>query len=209
MLAGVAHGADVSVRWQARVDSYLARDRVEPPPLGAVVFTGSSSIDFWTTLREDFPGVTTVNRGIDGMRIADLSTFARQLVLPLRPRVVVLYAGENDLAAGGTVEAVVTAFEQARELIFTACPEARLVVLSLKPSLRRRALLPLMRETNTRLSALCDADKRCTFIDVFSPMLDATGEPRAELFDEKGLHMTPAGYRLWTALVAVAVPKDR
>jgi lysophospholipase L1-like esterase len=192
-------------RWEPKLSRYLDRDKASPPPTGAIVFAGSSSIEMWETMAADFPGVVTVNRGIGGTWLADLPKFAGRLVLPLRPRMLVVYAGENDLHAGQTVDSVVAAFDQVRDQFFAAEPNARLVFLALKPSPSRRAFLPQMRAANARIAAACGADRRCTFVDVFTPMLDAAGEPRGELFLADKLHMNAEGYRLWTKLVAPAV----
>jgi lysophospholipase L1-like esterase len=42
-------------------------------------------------------------------------------------------------------------------------------------------------------------------VDVASPMLGGDGRPKPELFVEDGLHMTPAGYDIWTAVVSQAL----
>ncbi len=192
-------------RWQAKVDRYLERDRLNPPPHNGIVFTGSSSIEMWTSLPTDFPKLPVVRRGIGSTWLLDQLTLAPKLVYPLKPHTVVLYAGENDLQDKRTVADVVDAFQQVRAQIFSELPSARLVFIALKPSPSRTALLDQMREANTRIAALCDEDPRCTFIDIFTPMLDAAGRPRPELYLNDRLHMTPEGYRLWTQLVAPAL----
>jgi lysophospholipase L1-like esterase len=190
-------------RWQARVDRYLnVRDKQNPPAIGGVVFTGSSSIDMWVSLKTDFPKLDVVNRGIGGTWLADLPHFAPELVYPLKPRIVVVYSGENDLQDGRTVEQVVAAFKELRDQIHTRAPGAPIVFLALKPSPSRRAILGQMREANNRIAELCGEDPLCTFVDVFTPMLNAQGEPRPEIFSKDNLHMNAEGYRLWTKLVA-------
>lgn len=188
-------------RWEARVGRYLEKDKTVPPAIGGIVFTGSSSIDMWGTLASDFPGWPVVRRGIGGTMLAELPDFAPQLVYPLKPRIVVVYAGENDLELGRTVADVVDAFKHVRAQIRAQTADAPVVFIALKPSPRRRALTAQMREANDQIAALCAADKGCTFIDVFTPMLDAQGEPRTDLFIEDALHMNAKGYRLWTELV--------
>ena len=190
-------------RWQPRVDRYLTlRDKEKPPHVGGSGFTGSSSIDMWQSLAADFPNHRVVNRGIGGTWLADQLFLAPKLVYPLKPHTIVVYAGENDLQAGRSVEDVVTAFQQLRDQIHSTLPKARIVFLALKPSPSRTALLEKMRDSNNRIAALCAKDPLCTFVDVFTPMLDASGQPRAELFIEDNLHMNAAGYRLWTSIVA-------
>jgi len=194
-----------TARWEARVGRYLERDKSQHPPEGAVVFAGSSSIDIWSTLKTDFPGIPVVNRGIGGTHLGDLPDFAPQLILPLHPRILVVYAGDNDLADGRSVAEVIAAFDKMRSQFHAAEPEAKLVFIALKPSPLRKALLPRMREANQKIFQLCQADPRCRFVDVFAPMLDAKGEPRTDLFGPDNLHMNQAGYRLWTSLVAPAI----
>lgn len=195
-------------RWQSRVDRYLnVKDKERAPHVGGVVFTGSSSIDMWTSLASDFPDLPVVNRGIGGTWLADQLHLAPKLVYPLKPHTVVLYAGENDLQDQRTVDQVVQTFERVRGQLFAALPDARLVFLALKPSPSRVALLEKMREANSRIAALCARDPRCTFVDVFTAMLDARGQPRPELFIADNLHMNAEGYRLWTSLVAPVLAK--
>lgn len=215
LLAPLAHAAvppdlprnpDDPIRWQARVERYLnIRDKANPPPTGGVVFTGSSSIDMWSTLKADFPNLAVVNRGIGGTWLADQLHIAPQLVYPLDPKIIVLYAGENDLFAGRSVDDVITAYKKVREQIRREEPAARLVFLALKPSPSRDYLTAAMRDANDQIAALCAKDPHCTFVDVFTPMLDANGKPRAELYIEDNLHMNAEGYRLWTSIVAPAL----
>ncbi len=198
-----------SARWEARVGRYLEKDKAQSPAERAVVFAGSSSIDIWSTLKTDFPGISVVNRGISGTHLGDLPDYAGRLVYPLHPRILVVYAGDNDLADGRSVAEVVAAFERLRRQFYAAEPEARLVFISLKPSPRRKALLPQMREVNQAISALCQGDPQAKFVDVFTAMLDGAGEPRADLFGPDNLHMNQAGYRLWTSLVGPVIGPGR
>lgn len=200
------HAAQLDpARWEPRVARYLEKDREQPPPRGAVLFAGSSSIDRWVTLKADFPGLAVINRGIGGTHLEDLPEYADRLVLPLHPKIYVVYSGENDLQARRSVVEVVAAFDRVRAQYFSAVPAGRLVYLAIKPSPLRRTLMGRMREANTLIAAACATDPRCTFVDVFTPMLDAAGEPRPELFSADNLHLSPEGYRLWTRLVGPAI----
>jgi hypothetical protein len=94
--------------WVAEIERLTAGDGAQPPA-GGVVFVGSSSIRLWSTLAEDFPGVPIINRGFGGSELPDSVHFADRIVMPYRPRAVVLYAGQNDLWAGKSPSAVCTA----------------------------------------------------------------------------------------------------
>jgi len=190
-----------SSRWDARVERYLAKDKEAPPPIGGVVFVGSSTIDMWPSLKTDFPDLPVVRRGIGGTWLADVTQFAPKLVYPLKPRIVVVYGGENDLNAKRTVEDVVEAFEAVLRQIHTEAPNASVVYLAIKPSPLRAWLLPAMREANRRIAALCAKDPLCEFVDVFTPMFDSKGELRSELFAEDKLHMNADAYRIWREII--------
>jgi hypothetical protein len=92
-------------RFEAEIRAFEAADRTSPPPFGGIVFIGSSSIKNWTDVAADFPGVPVLNRGFGGSTLADVVYYADRILLPYRPRLVVLYAGDNNLASGRTPRA--------------------------------------------------------------------------------------------------------
>ena len=189
-------------RFEAEIRAFEAADRAKPPPLGGVVFIGSSSIKNWTDLAADFPGVPVLNRGFGGSTLADVVYYADRILLPYRPRLVVLYAGDNDLAEGRTPERVVRDYRAFVARLRSAWPAARLAFVSIKPSPSRRAYIDRMRETNQRIRSEIARDSLLAYVDVFTPMLGARGQPRPELFLDDSLHMTRAGYLLWRRLLA-------
>jgi GDSL-like lipase/acylhydrolase family protein len=93
-------------RFEPEIRAFEAGDRAHPPPLGGVVFVGSSSIKNWTNVAADFPGVPVLNRGFGGSTLGDVVYYADRIVFPYRPRLVVLYAGDNDLTLGRTPDRV-------------------------------------------------------------------------------------------------------
>jgi lysophospholipase L1-like esterase len=188
-------------RFEAEIRAFEAADRASPPPLGGVVFIGSSSIKNWTDLAADFPGVPVLNRGFGGSTLADVVRYEDRILLPYRPRLVVLYAGDNDLAEGRTPERVLGDYRAFVERLRSAWPAARVAFVSIKPSPSRRAYIDRMRETNQSIRAETRRDSLQAYVDVFTPMLDASGQPRPELFRADSLHMTRAGYLLWRALL--------
>jgi lysophospholipase L1-like esterase len=194
-----------STRFEAEIRAFEAADRANPPPLGGIVFIGSSSIRNWTSVAADFPGVPVLNRGFGGSTLADVVYYAGRILLPYRPRLVVLYAGDNDLAMGRTPERVVADYQAFIARVRSALPIARVVFVSIKPSPSRRTFIPRMREANERIRAIIARDSLQAYVDVFTPMLDGAGQPRPELFMADSLHMTRAGYLLWRARLAPVV----
>ena len=191
--------------FEPEILAFEAADRASPPPVGGIVFIGSSSIKNWTDVAADFPGLPVLNRGFGGSTVADVVHYAGRILLPHRPRLVVFYAGDNDLAMGRSPERVVGDYRAFLERLRSALPAARIAFVSIKPSPSRRAYLDRVRETNRRIWVEIARDSLQAYVDVFTPMLGATGEPRPELFLADSLHMTRAGYLLWRALLAPVV----
>lgn len=189
-------------KWTAAIDKFTTADATRPPAPGGIVFVGSSSIVKWTSLARDFAGLPVINRGFGGSELGDSVAFIDRIVIPYRPRTVVLYAGDNDLKAGKTPETVFADFKAFKAKLHAALPKARLVYIAIKPSPSRWTLKDKIVRANTLIAAECAADARCAFADVYAPMLNARGEPRPELFVKDMLHMNEAGYALWTPVVA-------
>lgn len=191
--------------WEADMQRFAAADRAQPPAPGGIVFVGSSSIRLWTSLAEDFPGRRVLNRGFGGSTIADATRHVEPLVTRYAPRTIVFYAGDNDLAAGATPAQVRADFDAFVRAVRERLPSARILFVSIKPSPSRSALLPAMREANASIRDDARRLENVGYVDVFTPMLDAQGRPRAELFGADGLHMNRAGYVLWVSIIAPAL----
>ncbi len=187
--------------WLNEIDALTRDDAVHPPAAGGIVFVGSSSIRFWTTLAADFPGLPVIGRGFGGSELADSVYYLDRVVLPYRPRTVVLYAGENDIAAGKTPEAVASDFREFCVRIRAALPGTRILYIAMKPSPSRWAKRAQLEQGNALIAAACARDPRLTFVNVWPAMLDASGQPRPELFRDDRLHMKPEGYAIWIRLL--------
>jgi lysophospholipase L1-like esterase len=186
-------------RWASDMQAFDAQDRATPPATGGVVFVGSSSIRLWDLTRH-FPGLPTVNRGFGGSQIEDAVRHADLLVIRHRPRVVVFYAGDNDLSSGKTPRQVADDFATFVRTIHAALPETRIAFVGVKPSLARWGMIAKVREANALVRSSCEADPRLAFIDVDGPMIGWDGRPREDLFVSDGLHLSEQGYELWTVL---------
>jgi len=187
--------------WEQDMQRFAALDAASPPPRHGVLFIGSSSIRLWETLAADFPGVPVINRGFGGSELRDSTFYADRIVVPYAPRQIVIYAGENDLQAGRTPQQVQQDFRVFVQRVRRDLPKARIAYISNKPSPSRVRLLEAQRQTNTLIKAEA-ARLRVDYIDVFTSMLDANGQPREELFIEDRLHMNRAGYELWRQKIA-------
>ncbi|MFC3657718.1 hypothetical protein FZ025_05100 [Xanthomonas hyacinthi] len=190
-----------SPAWEADMQRFAQADAAHPPKPGGVLFVGSSSIRFWQSLASDFPGVDTLNRGFGGSEIRDSTWYADRIVVPYRPRLVVFYAGDNDLNSGRSPQQLRDDFLAFVARVRRDLPGTRIAYLSIKPSPARAALLPQVAAANALIRKAAAGLKQVDFIDVYTPMLGADGQPRGELFGADHLHMNAAGYALWRDIV--------
>ncbi len=179
------------------MQAFEKADKADPPPKGGLVFIGSSSIRKWD-LAKSFPDLHAVNRGFGGSQISDSIRYADRILIPLKPKTVVLYAGDNDIAAGKSVDEVVADFKTFVAKVHGALPQTRILFIAIKPSLKRWNLVDQMRDANSRIQKICENAGYLQFIDIDGAMLGPDGKPRPELFVEDGLHMTGLGYAIWT-----------
>lgn len=196
-----------AVRWGEELATFEAADREHPPAKGGILFLGSSSIRRWETLADDFPDLPVLNRGFGGSEMSDAAALVGQLVLPYAPRQIVLYEGDNDLNNGKTPDRVLADLRALLDQVRERLPQCRICILAVKPSPERWHLKDAIHRTNRLLAETAAADPRLDFIDVFTPMLDAHGRPRAELFVEDGVHLTAAGYAIWKKAVRPFLPQ--
>lgn len=192
-----------SLRWEKDIAKFRAADETQKPAEGQLVFVGSSSIKLWD-LPKYFPGreEEMINRGFGGSKIEDSVYYADQIVIPLKPRTVVFYAGDNDIAGKYTPERVAADFQRFTTKIHDELPETKVVFIAIKPSISRWKIVDNVRAANRLIAKICAADERLVFIDVDEPMLGEDGTPDPKLFVKDGLHLSDAGYKLWVSLVS-------
>lgn len=187
-------------RWEKDIKAFEDQDRKTPPRAGCDVFVGSSSIRMWK-LDASFPKHSVINRGFGGSQLGDSVRYAERIVIPYKPRVVVVYAGDNDINSGKSPEAVFADYRVFRDKIHAALPETKIVFISIKPSPSRWKLHEKALEANRLIREEIAQGKNQIFIDVWTPMLGEDGMPRPELFFKDNLHMNESGYEIWNKLI--------
>lgn len=190
-------------RWKKELDAFAAADRQQMPPAGGVLFVGSSSIRFWTGLETSFADQPVViKRGFGGSRLSESADLAHRLVLPYQPRLVVLYAGENDIHEGVSPQDLLLQFKRFVQQVQGALPATRVAYMAIKPSPSRLAFIAAMREANLLIQTHVLQHDNLDYIDVHTAMLDNDGRPRPELFVRDQLHLSAEGYGLWRQIVS-------
>lgn len=195
-------GRSPFAKWGTDISAFEASDKTDPPPKGAIVFVGSSSIRMWKDLAKDFPDRAVINRGFGGSEIIDLTHFADRMVLPYAPRQIVMYAGGNDINARKTPEKVFEDFKAFVRKIHATLPDTRIAYISIAPNPARWSQIESVRRANQMIEEFTRTDRRLDFIDVFPAMLGADGQPKPDIFLADRLHMNERGYAIWREIVS-------
>lgn len=185
------------------IQRFKVADSLQSPPKNAIVFVGSSSFRMWQDVQEDFPGHTIINRGFGGSSLPHVIEYADEIVIPYKPKQVVIYCGENDFTKDTVTSKMVedrfiTLFTNLRK----ALPKVDVVYVSMKPSPSRQHLMPKIAAANNAIRDFLETQRRTTFVNIWDPMLDENGSPRKELFLKDMLHMNEKGYAIWQKAIA-------
>ena len=188
-------------RFANEINAFDAADAKSPPEKGGIVFTGSSSIRM-LKLAKVFPDLKALNRGFGGSHISEVNHYLDRCVLRYEPSTVVFYCGGNDLWDKKTPEQVEEDFTEFRTRLLAKVPEARLIVMAIRPSPARVSIREVEAAMNLRFKRAAEADKRIIYVaGSWERFLEDAGKPEPKLFIKDGLHMSDAGYAIWKELL--------
>jgi lysophospholipase L1-like esterase len=187
--------------FEKEILAFEASDKTNPPPKDAILFIGSSSIRMWKTLAQDFPDYHVINRGFGGSLISNSTHFAERIVTPYQPRIIVFYAGGNDINAGKSAETVANHFQAFVVKVREKLPTTQIAYISIAPNPARWKQIESIREANRLIRDFTARQPGLSFIDVHPQMLGADGQPKPDIYLKDELHMNEKGYAIWKQIV--------
>ncbi|MCX6304352.1 MAG: GDSL-type esterase/lipase family protein [Bacteroidetes bacterium] len=185
------------VGFESEINAFLRNDSASFPPPGGYLFTGSSTIRKWENLAADFSEITVIRRGFGGSTQEALNYYINDIVLPYKPRTIVVYEGDNDLVSGITPGGFVALCDTFIQRVHGRLPGTMIYFVSVKPSFTRKQYLPVQHETNRLLKKLARNRRKTKFIDITPLMYDTKGNLRKDLFEADSLHINNECYAIW------------
>lgn len=179
------------------VDSLSRLEVVKDVNKEIILFTGSSSIRKWSDIQEYFPDKIIINTGFGGSHMSDLLFYVDDLVIQYEPYQIFIYEGDNDIAHGTKPGRILRDTKKVVEKIQESLPASQIVLISAKPSPARWQFKEEYEELNSGYMEYAVRQDHLEYIDVWSKMLDESGEPKKEIFLEDSLHLNKAGYDIW------------
>jgi lysophospholipase L1-like esterase len=200
-----AQGQD-PLRFEEEVKQIQQKYEEVPPLEGSIVFTGSSSIKMWKEIQSDFPEQPIINTGFGGSQTSDLIHYVDELIIEYQPKKIFIYEGDNDISEGKTTSEIMEDMHTLVGKIKTKLPEAQIFLISAKPSISRWHLKDKYLELNSQFEEYQQSHDNIEYVDVWTPMLDGEGNPKADIFLEDQLHMNPSGYEIWAKVLDKYIP---
>lgn len=191
--------ADGFARFAPEIEAFSRQQVAGRAADDDALFVGSSSIRLWNVARS-FPDIDAVNRGFGGATTPDVLHYYRQVIAGCQPESVIVYVGENDIAAGRSPDLVAADVLTLLGKIRADFPHARIAYLSMKHSPLREDLWGKMAMVNATVKAKATAGG-FDFLDVSKSLLAVDGTPDRQFYTVDGLHMNALGYARWTAIV--------
>jgi lysophospholipase L1-like esterase len=185
------------------IKAFKRQDSLKFPASNQILLIGSSSFTKWKDVQQYFPSYPILNRGFGGSQLPDQIRYVNEIVFPYKPRQVIVYCGENDMASHDSVtaEVVLRRFRELFTLIRNKMPGVPIAFVSMKPSPSRQLIQQKIIAGNGLIKAFLKKQKNTVFIDVYNAMIDDEGKPMADLFVEDNLHMNAKGYAIWKKLM--------
>ncbi len=186
------------------INAFRKADSITTPPKNAILLIGSSSFTNWKDVAKYFPEHTIINRGFGGSSLPHMIMYAEDIIFKYNPKQIIIYCGENDLTGGPTITAdtILNRVKKLHQLIRSKYKKVPVAYISMKPSPSREKYLETMQKGNALIKTFMEQQKRSSYIDVYSSMLDANGKVLTHIFLSDKLHMNAEGYKIWQGVIA-------
>lgn len=181
------------------IQNFKKEDSSHPPVKDIILFVGSSSFTYWKDVQKDLNNPMILNRGFGGSTLVDLWRYKDDVIFAYKPKQIVIYCGENDVASSENVSSseVAGRFKKLYKNIRKKYPDIPIAFISLKPSPSRWKMKDRMREANHLIRQFAEAENNFVFVDIWDKMLNENGYPKSEIFTADSLHMNKYGYEIW------------
>ena len=181
------------------IEQFVEWDKKNSFSENGVLFIGSSSIRLWST--NQYFDCNIINRGFGGAHLSDINHYFDLIVSKYKPKIILLYAGDNDIAAKKTPNRFLGDYQKFVRLVYDNIPDCSIIFIPIKPSPARWKYWNNMKKANNLLSEYIKKSPNQYYVDTAGPMINENGRPISSLFISDSLHLSKKGYDLWSKIV--------
>jgi len=193
-------------RFESSIRRFEIEDETSRPPEGAIVLTGSSSIARWNDQAvEALAPLTVIPRGFGGSVMSDVLHYLDRVALKYKPRALLIYEGDNDTWLSVPNGEILRQLEEIIARVHAELPGTRIYVLSVKPSVSRWSIWPVVLQLNRAYQELAERNPFVHYVDVATPFLDQNDDVRTDVFVSDDLHLNDRGNEIWGATIKAAL----
>jgi len=180
-----------------------------PPEPGGILLVGSSIFKRWTNAVSDLAPLPVTNRAFGGSQTSHQLTFFDQVVPPCRPALIVWYCGSNDIKGKRDAASILGRTEEWINRVKQIDPTTGVLLVSVirAPQKHRDGQVAVVDAVNRGYEEIARSKEGVFFVDVNPALQSTTGEPKAELYVQDGLHLNGEGYHQMTTLLKPAIEK--
>ena len=196
----------VTNKYTAEVAKFAALPAPQP---GGVVLVGSSNFRKWTNVVKDLAPLPVTNRAFGGSQTSHQLMFFDQVVPPCRPALIVWYCGSNDIKGKRDAASILGRTEEWINRLKQMDPTPGVLLVSVirAPQKHRDGQVAVVDAVNRGYEEIARSKEGVFFVDVNPALQSTTGEPKAELYVQDGLHLNGEGYHQMTTLLKPAIEK--
>jgi lysophospholipase L1-like esterase len=181
----------------SEIKAFETKDSLSMPASGQILLVGSSTFRFWATSKEDLAEYQTINRGFGGSQMSDVNYYFDRIVSKYQPKLILVYEGDNDLAAGESPESIFEDFKVFAEKVKIQLPNTKVGYCSIRPSIARTNIRVKQQIVNQTIKNYCKTLKGFYFVDIYKDFFLPNGELMPDVFVSDQLHLNKKGYEIW------------
>ncbi len=193
--------------FENEIAAFELEDSVNGYKSDFILFAGSSSIRLWENLEADMKGLNVLNRGFGGAKLTDLNDYWDRILAGHKPKMVVLYCGENDIWDGYAVNDTFRHFKNFQKRYRAQLKGVPLIYIAMKPSPNRWEKWPDFQKIDKKIKRAIKLKRNQKYVDLSVTMLQKDGTPKPSIFLSDELHMNQKGYDGWKQILRPIIEK--
>ena len=156
------------------IEQFIEWDKKNSFFENGILFVGSSSIRLWPT--NQYFNFNIINLGFGGAHFSDINYYFDLIVSKYNPKIILLYAGYNDIAAKKSLKRCLVDYKKFVKLVEEKIPGCSIIFTPIKPSPARWKYWNNMIEADNLINQYMQQQNDQYCVDIVTPILNERGD---------------------------------